>query len=50
MGVSCLVCNSCGYDERETYDVYPENKQSQKAKGEFSPYRAGGARGFRAKK
>ena len=37
------MCNDCGYDEHETYDVYPEDKKSQKAKKKFSPYKRGGS-------
>ncbi len=25
-GRECLVCRDCGYDERETYDVYTEKR------------------------
>ncbi len=39
-----IVCNSCKYDERESCDVYPEERTSQKAKKEFSPYQTGGAK------
>ena len=42
MGISCAVCNDCGYDERNLYEVYPEEKVSQVQKGKFSPYKAGG--------
>ena len=42
MGSIMLVCGNCGYDERQTYDVFPESKTSQKAKKEFSPYKSGG--------
>lgn len=41
-GVKCIVCKECGFDERDELDVYPEQKKSQKAKGEFSPYKTGG--------
>ncbi|MBI1969519.1 hypothetical protein HYS48_02390 [Candidatus Woesearchaeota archaeon] len=43
MTVQCIVCNSCGYDERMVYEIVPEEKTSQKLKGRFSPYKAGGA-------
>ena len=38
-----IKCNNCGFDERVVYDVYPEQKTSQKAKGNYSPYKAGGS-------
>tara|TARA_Y100000310_G_C20663819_1_gene806326 strand:- start:1325 stop:1537 length:213 start_codon:yes stop_codon:yes gene_type:complete len=44
MGVKCKVCSECGLDERNLYEVYPEEKTSQKEKGKFSPYKAGGGK------
>ena len=44
MGIPCIVCTSCGYDEASKYDLFPEEKTSQKAKGQFSPYKTGGAK------
>ncbi|HLC66199.1 MAG TPA: hypothetical protein VJK52_01020 [Candidatus Nanoarchaeia archaeon] len=44
MGKMCIVCNDCGYDERQQYEIYPEQKTSQREKERFSPYRIGGAR------
>jgi len=44
MGVEMLLCEKCGYDERDKYEVYPSEKKSQKAKGTYSPYRTGGGR------
>ena len=42
MDIKCIVCKNCGYDETKQYDVYPEEKTSQKEKGRYSPYKAGG--------
>ena len=42
LGVECIVCKECGFDERKQYDVFPEEKKSQKEKGRFTPYKAGG--------
>ena len=42
LGICCVACQNCGFDEREIYEVYPEEKTSQKAKGRYSPYKAGG--------
>jgi hypothetical protein len=42
MGAKCVVCDSCGFDERDSYAVYPEEDKSQKEKGRYSPYKAGG--------
>jgi len=41
--IMCMVCKKCGYDERDLYDLVPEERASQKAKGEHSLYKAGGA-------
>lgn len=48
MDIDVLICKSCSYDESALYDIYPEQKTSQKAKGQFSPYKTGG--GKRTKK
>lgn len=42
MGSKFVLCNDCGYDQRDQFDVYPEDKVSQKAKKEFNPYKSGG--------
>ena len=42
MGVKCVVCSDCGFDESKQYDVFPEEKISQKAKGTYTPYKVGG--------
>ena len=42
IGIKCVVCNNCGFDESRQYDVYPEEKKSQKEKGKYTPYKAGG--------
>ncbi len=44
MGVRCVVCHNCGYDERNYYEVYPEERTNQKQKGKFTPYKVGGSR------
>ena len=43
-GTNCIVCDECGYDEREELDLVPEDRSSQKAKDSFSPYKTGGPR------
>jgi len=47
MGVQCIICSDCGYDECKELEVYPEEKVSQKAKAQHSPYRTGGPKGKR---
>ena len=44
MGVKCIVCNNCGFDESKQFEVYPEDKKSQKAKNRYTPYKTGGFR------
>jgi len=41
LGIKCIVCNDCGFDETKQYEVYSE-KKSQKEKGMYTPYKAGG--------
>lgn len=43
-GVKCLKCNDCGFDEASEMDMYSAGRTSQKAKGRYSPYKAGGKR------
>ena len=42
MGVKCVLCSNCGFDESKQYEVFPEEKKSQKAKGRYTPYKVGG--------
>ncbi|MEK6960871.1 MAG: hypothetical protein AABX47_06880 [Nanoarchaeota archaeon] len=42
MESTCVVCQACGYDERDELDLAPEQKVSQKAKGSYTPYKTGG--------
>lgn len=44
MGVKVIKCYDCGFDESSFYEVYPEQKTSQKAKGKYAVYKAGGHR------
>jgi len=39
--IEFLTCKSCGYDELEE-EAYPEQRSSQREKGRYSPYKAGG--------
>ncbi|MBL7054489.1 hypothetical protein ISS05_01900 [Candidatus Woesearchaeota archaeon] len=48
IGVKCIQCLDCGFDEQKQYEVFPEEKTSQKAKGRYTPYKSGG--GKRTKK
>ena len=42
MDIKCVICSKCGYDESKQYDVFPEEKKSQKVKGRYTPYKVGG--------
>ena len=42
LGAKVLVCNKCGYDERVGLEVFPEQRETQREKRRFSPYKAGG--------
>ena len=50
LGINITKCNNCGFDEGSVYDVYPEQKASQKAKGQFTSYKTGGSQRTRKKK
>jgi ribosomal protein L37AE/L43A len=44
MGSKMYYCTECGYDERDEASIVPEERTSQKAKGEYTPYKTGGSR------
>ena len=48
--VEVIKCNDCGFDESSQYEVYPQQKTSQKAKGKFTPYKTGGSKRTARKK
>ncbi|MBI3034895.1 hypothetical protein HYY71_01100 [Candidatus Woesearchaeota archaeon] len=50
LGIKAVKCGDCGFDERNVYEVYPEEKKSQKAKGEYSVYKKGGSQRARRNK
>lgn len=43
IGSKIIKCGDCGFDESKIYEVYPEEKKSQKAKGSYSVYKTGGS-------
>lgn len=43
LGIKTIKCNNCGFDESSVYEVYPEQKTSQKAKGKYAIYKKGGS-------
>ena len=49
LGIKTIKCNSCGFDEGSVYEVYPEQKTSQKAKGRYTKYKIGGSQRTRKK-
>ena len=44
LGIKTIKCDNCGFDESKIYDVAPEQKTSQKAKGRYNVYKTGGSR------
>ena len=48
--VEVIKCNGCGFDEGSDYDLVPEEKTSQKAKGKYNKYKVGGSRRTLGKK
>jgi len=49
MGIKTIKCGRCGFDEGAVYDVFPEQKTSQKAKGSYTIYKTGGSQRTRRK-
>ncbi len=43
LNIKVLKCSKCKFDERSLYDVYPEQKTSQKEKGKYTKYKIGGS-------
>lgn len=41
-GLEFIQCSKCGYDDLEDDETFPETRTSQKAKGNYSPYKTGG--------
>jgi len=41
MDITCIVCDKCGYDEREIYDDNLEERTSQREKSRYNPYKSG---------
>ena len=39
-----IKCNNCGFDEGSDYDIAPEQKTNQKAKGKYTRHKSGGSR------
>ena len=44
-----IKCSDCGFDEGSEFEQYPTEKTSQKAKGSYTPYKAGGSQRARKK-
>jgi len=42
IGTKCIICKDCGFDESKQFDVFPEQKVSQKEKSRHTPYKIGG--------
>ena len=43
LGAKVIKCSNCSFDEMAIYEVYPEQKTSQKAKGNYTIYKKGGS-------
>ena len=44
LNIRAIKCSNCGFDEGNVYEVFPEQKASQKAKGRYNVYKRGGSR------
>lgn len=47
--VEVIKCGECGFDEGAEFEQHPTEKASQKAKGKYSVYKAGGSQRARKK-
>ena len=47
--VEIIKCDDCGFDEGTEFEQLPTEKTSQKAKGKYTPYKAGGSQRARKK-
>lgn len=45
-----IKCNECGFDEGAEFEQHPTEKASQKEKGKFNVYKAGGPKRASKKK
>lgn len=43
LDIEAIKCNDCGFDETEQYEVFPEQRETQREKTRFTPYKKGGA-------
>jgi transcription initiation factor TFIIIB Brf1 subunit/transcription initiation factor TFIIB len=41
-GAKVIVCKKCGYDETEELAITPSQRETQREKRKYSPYRTGG--------
>ncbi|MBI2655083.1 hypothetical protein HYX06_01525 [Candidatus Woesearchaeota archaeon] len=44
-----IKCNDCDFDEGAEFEQYSAEKTSQKAKGEYTPYKTSGSQRTRKK-
>jgi len=42
LGSKVLVCQDCRFNESEILDEFSSSRKSQREKGRYSPYKAGG--------
>jgi Zn ribbon nucleic-acid-binding protein len=42
LGTKTLKCGDCGFDESKELDVFPEQRETQREKGRYTPYKSGG--------
>lgn len=42
LSIKAVKCNDCGFDETNEYEVFPEQRETQREKTKFTPYKKGG--------
>ena len=43
-GTKVIICSKCSYDERDELDITPGQRETQREKGRYTPYRTGGGK------
>ena len=40
LGIESIKCNNCGFDETELYEVFPEQRETQREKAKFLQFQS----------
>jgi len=42
LSIKAVKCNDCDFDETKDYEIFPEQRETQREKTKFTPYKKGG--------